>query len=376
MQMAIRIRSIGTLRRPPAERRGRLAPLNEYGVIALVVVGAMWSPPALHAQGRTAASGVKAEIGIRAIATWTNGRGGGTSVSDDLRPGESVTLHLSAGNGGDPCFSSVWASRPGVTPSPEHQAFTAEQEANALYVWRFTVSAVEVITDKITFDLAWQRTSPAGAAPPLSQKRRVTFREGEASPIDLIHGDPDSDCTSLVVEATAGIIEDPAVAPRTVEWDVWFSGGREARTAHQTLTSAHGEAVFFRLDAVPSTATQLNGQADDVWVEVYGQVRGRMRPDGQLDVAVNTQRRSGGGGQVSPTSSPKKLASAGGSGQKNFTIRPGETVKIVLPPLGGTAPQSGGQTSQAGRRAATPGMPPTRNPSATEMSLTIRARVR
>ena len=223
------------------------------------------------------------------------------------------------------------------------------------YVWRFDVTLVEAITDRITFDLAWTRTSPRVPDGSLTQKQRLTLREGESRPIDLIHGAPGTECVSVALEVSAGIIDEP-VPEKTILWDSWFGAGPQLEPTHKALTTAQGEGATFAFEPVATTLTRVNGTTDNSWIQVDGQLRGRVRPDGRVDVSLSAERMVSSGRRPVPrTAAQRRLGPAGGSGQKHFSIQPGEAVKIVLPPI-----------SSSPAPSATGG----------EMSLVIQARVR
>jgi hypothetical protein len=355
--------------------RSTLKRLSSFGVALAALAGI--ASDDLSAQAGPSDARLRASVGIRATPNRQNDAPGGTYVGDDMLPGESARLNVTVGRGDDLCFSSVWASESGTLP-PTAQARVNEQEASAHYVWRFDVRMLEVTTDRIKFDLSWERTSRKIPTESLRQTVQMTLREGESRPIDLLHGKEGSNCMGVVLEVTAGIIEDSTLLGKTLEWDLWFSGAR-TQSVHRALTSPQGESAAFQFQPVATTATQLNGKVDAVFVQVYGQLRGRIRLDGSIDVALNTNRIVNFDLSAKPNSTlPRRLSPAGGSGQKNFTIKPGEAVKIVLPPL-----DSGGRVqfrtdSVNGEKKAIV-LPPTaaksNAPTTSEMSITVQARV-
>ncbi len=88
-----------------------------------------------------------------------------------------------------------------------------------------------------------------------------------------------------------------------------------------------------------------------LFAQVYGLLRGRVRSDGNIDVALNMNRVISVDGNSGPNAGrPPRNSTRSGSGQKNFILKPGETVKIILPKIASSAPS--------------------------DMSITVRARVR
>jgi len=297
-------------------------------------------------QSAPANAGLTAIVGIAARVNRQNAvEEQGGSVTDTLSVGESTHLGVAVGRGDELCHSSIWASKSDDFPA----RMANEQAASAQYVWRFDVRMLEVMTERITFELSWVRTSRLAPGEVLRKTQQLTMREGESRAIDLLHGRQDGDCDSVVIEVGAGITEDRALAGKTLEWDLWLDGGAHVDPAHRGLTSAQGDSAAFKFEPMPTS--QVFGGGATAFAQVYGQLRGRVRSDGNIDVALNTNRVV----SVDPSSSPTGLRPTGnatrsGSGQKNFALKPGETVKIVLPKIASSAPS--------------------------DMSITVRARVR
>lgn len=340
---------------------------------AIVALLVGMAPEDVATQANASDTGLKALIGIRTTPTRLGDVRGGTYVGDDMLPGESSLFNIAVGNANDLCYSSVWTSP--SSPPAAIQAFAEKEEASAHYVYRFEVRTLEVMTDRIKFDLTWQRTSRITPGEVLRRTQQLTLREGESRPVDLLHGKEGTNCVSVVLQVTADIAAAAAPRANALEWDLWLGETTQTDTAHRTLTSVPGESASFQFEPVSTTAMEASGKVDAVLVHVYGQVRGRVRPDGSIDVALNTNRTVSFDLSGAPRRTiPKDLSPAGGSGQKNFILKPGEAVKIVLPPIGGrvefrTDPVTGKRTGRAAP-------PPAGAPPANEMSITVQARVR
>jgi hypothetical protein len=325
-------------------------------------------PDVAAAQAPRTDVGLRASVGITMTPNRLSGATGGTAVSDDMRPGESSRLNLATGDADDLCAGFGWAAE--GAPPPEMQTRVDEREARASYVWRFDVTVVEAITDRITFDLAWRRTSRAASEGPIGQRQRMTLREGEMIPIDLVRGAPGADCASVALQVTARIV-DEVVERKTIAWDLWFDRGDRSEPTRISVTSLHGDGATFAFEPLRAVRSS-DGAA--LWISVHGQLRGRLLPDGRLDVALNTRRTVSSGSKPDATSSARLLVPAGGSGQKHFTLAPGEAVKIVLPPV--RIPPAGATSAGAATSggAATAGTPS--SSAEGEMAVTIRARIR
>jgi hypothetical protein len=291
--------------------------------------------------------------------------------------GESKRMNATAGHGNDLCVTGNWMSESGSV-HPSFKAKIDEQEADSLYIWRFDVSMREVATDKIMFDLTWERTSRAMPSESVRRTERLTLREGEPHTVDLVHNAQKSECLRVMVEIVAHLTEDPEFYGKTLDWDLWLSG-TQTTPVHKSLTSPQGESAAFQFEPILVPTTRPAGQPGNasMHVHVYGQLRGRIRADGNIDVALNAQRLVNYG--ENSQRFPRLMARPGDSGQKNFIIRPGEIVRIVLPPIN-PRPAVQVQTDPVtGQRTVTAVPRPAQSPAtaaANEMSITIQARVR
>jgi len=235
---------------------------------------------------------------------------------------------VSAGHNEELC--RIGAAGPMPFTSPEFQTWAAKEEASAQYVWHFDVRMLDVNASSIAFELSWQRTSRASPEERLRYSQKLTLRQGESRPIDLLHGAPGSSCVGVTIFAEADITDDPSLAGKTIEWDIWASTGPKT-TARLRLKSVQGESAEFRFEplAVP-------GSEPDEWRMFFGTVTGRVLLDGSVDVAIDvrqltTQRIVS---QLESSAMIKRFGQRGGGGislGKSFTAKPGEAVKIVVP---------------------------------------------
>jgi hypothetical protein len=335
-----------------------------------VYAAALAGPPTAWAQ---TTSGLKATVGIDTVINRPTSRSSASGVSTDFVPGETKRLNVTAGKGGDLCVTGVFASESGTFP-PDMQARIDKQQADALYVWSFDITMVEVATDRIVFDLAWERTSRSRHDDSLRRTERLTLREGEAHTVDLIHSTQDGECMGVMLDVIAHITEDLELDVKMLEWDVWFSGVPSG-PAHRALVTRHSDRGTFQFDPVLLTSTR---PGSNTTLHVYGHVRGHIRGDGHIDVAL-TAIRFVNSGPRDRTRMPRGFRNAGASGQKNFIMKPGETIRIVLPPVNSPPPVQIQTNPVTGERTVTavprPAQPPAAS-GANEMSITVQARVR
>ena len=353
---------------------------SSYRTVAAIVLAfaALVAAQPEHLSAQTQATGFKGRVGIRATPNSASGlSGGGSAIWDDLLPGESRSFLVTAASGGA-CISGVAGPLP--LSSPDLQARVAKQEASAKYVWHFDIRMIDVKVSTITFDLSWQRTSRNAPDERLQYVQRLTLRDKESRAIDLIHGAPGSACLSLAISVEAGITDDPSLQSKMLEWELWASAGRQT-SALQPFRSVQGDAAEFRFDPLAA-----RGGATGQQVEFSGTVTGRVRLDGDIDVALTVRRID-----LQPLNQKDLIAffkdadrwlgpGRSGAFQKTFTAKPGEAVKIVLPgapvsPLVKTStdPATGERTAAVAVPASRPQNGAT---TGNEMSITVQARVR
>ena len=270
------------------------------------------------AQTGPATAGLRANVGINARVNRQNGgqlQGG--RVTDSLSAGESTHLGVAVGRGDELCHSSVWAAKSDDFPA----RMANEQAASAHYVWRLDVRMLEVMTERIRFELSWVGTSRLTPGEVLRKTYQLTMREDESRAIDLLHGRQGSDCDSVVIEVAANIAEDRALASKTLEWDLWLGGGAQVDPDHRAVTSAQGASAAFEFEThfyEPNLRWRDGVCAGLRSTERAGSL------DGTIDVALNTSRLvSVGNSDPNGVRTPGS-ATRSGSGQKNFVLKPGE----------------------------------------------------
>ena len=124
----------------------------------------------------------------------------------------------------------------------------------------------------------------------------------------------------MTVEVEASPVDDPDLANEPLAYEIWAvhenaSGARMTKVAktiarHGKLASAH---------FVPFS-WPITGTTCEMTLTVGANLRGRVRPDGLIDlsVATHTSLALSRGGMISA------------AGQKHLTVTPGEAVETVL----------------------------------------------
>jgi hypothetical protein len=317
---------------------------------------------------------MKGVVGIRVSSVLRSGQPGSNNmVSDDMLPGESTQMFATAGQSASGCdFSSGGGEFTGAA-----KARVEERLRTAPFAWHFAVKMLEVSTDRIVFDIDWDRTSAAVPAEVLHDTTHFVMRESEIRSLDLVHGSAGGDCASVAIDVVADIKEDTTLAGTVIDWDLWLVTDVQSSPLRLHTSSLQGVEVPFQFEPTPIF---LPGSQAASLLRVTGKIKGRLRRDGNIEVEVLAQRGvqdSANSALIAQFLKMSSLIGPNGFGRKFFTVKQGEAVKIVLPPFTSTSPvqtkidPATGEkvTTVVGRPANAPALPA----GGSEMSLTVSA---
>ena len=342
------------------------------GTVAAVVVMCA-ALAAVHADAAYAQSG---ETGFRGVVRvrlrpiyadlpFPNYLSGGV-MWYEFTAGDTASFLATAGREGpqvrDVCATAV--SGPLMFVAANQQPSVARQEAGAAYAWHVDVRLLEVSANTIAVDVSWQRTSHAAPDERVQYSQRLNLRQGESRTIDLIHV-PGSNCLGAELVVEGDIVDEPAVQGKIVEWDLWASTGPKT-TARQRLRSVQGNTTQFAFDSLA-----VPGSEREEHVFFAGTVTGRVRQDGNIDVALElrpttTKRISQAELIAMMNTQRQRYGGEFSTLRKVFTAKPGEAVKVVVPmsiSRTTTNPSTGRPTT-------------TYVPAVYESSITVQAQVR
>jgi hypothetical protein len=204
--------------------------------------------------------------------------------------------------------------------------------ADAKHLVRLTAELLSEKEGAYSVRLTSQHLRAAGgpdAEPPLEQT--ATLRDGDRVVVDMVRDSvPGCAIPAVTIEAKFLVRQDPALAQAVYLADVWFVHKDDAgHEWNQHLTANVNGAVDVPLvfKDVTFPLPRIDPAQDEftAYVRVAGTLRARTRPDGLVDLDVNTQRSVG---LLLPSMPP---GAAGGGTRKTITVRLGETTAIELP---------------------------------------------
>jgi hypothetical protein len=212
------------------------------------------------------------------------------------------------------------------------------------YAWTADVTLLEATIDKLVLGATWGRFESRPAGSPVRSAGetipQVSLREGERLLLDFVAPSPAGEpacMRNFALELTAELKEDPALAGKQIAYDLWLvhdapSGEKTSR--RWAATSRHGEKTGFQFAHEMLQAHTAGDGAQQLQVGVTGHVRGRIRKDGSLELALRTER------MLSYVSSDGGTGDGGESetGEKVVRVQPGEVIRVELP---GVAPGAG-----------------------------------
>jgi len=159
----------------------------------------------------------------------------------------------------------------------------------------------------------------------LQREYEVRLTEGTRHVLDLVRPAPGVDprCDGAVVQMWLEFADSPELADSILDYEVWLvhrdAGGREVvdRTEGRGL---QGKPVDYTFKRLRYTRAGVPDSSGDVEIQVNGSVKGRVRPDGRIDVSVDAGRMV-----------MFQSLGSGEQGSKQATLANGETVEFELP---------------------------------------------
>ncbi len=196
------------------------------------------------------------------------------------------------------------------------------------YLWQVDTKPVSIGLDIVTFDLDWKRTDVKDGARQVAagDHRTITLRQGERHMLDFIPCAPDARCANVFLEVQASPVEEASVAELTFAYDLWLvhQGADGVKvTRHAVVSGRQGEKLRFNFPSVslPLDTAVAPGADSPYHLQVSGNIVGRQKPDGTIEIALQPTRKQGFmGGSVGFE-----------EGAKTFATRIDETTSVALP---------------------------------------------
>jgi hypothetical protein len=205
-------------------------------------------------------------------------------------------------------------------------------------VYTADVQIVGVEMDRIQLAVDWKRfvRSSGATRPSAGDHLEITIKEGERVVVDVLDRpaflNPKCAGRNFMLEMTPSIDEEPAFAERQIAYDLWLvheAPQAKRATSVWKATGKQGEKLHLRFpDEVLRNAGEVGAEDQSpLKLKVDGDILGRLRPDGGLDVGVELTQSIG-------TDHGSRSQS---EGVKRFRVQPGETVRLDIPLIGAPA---------------------------------------
>ena len=281
-------------------------------------------------------------------ATWeTSGAG------LNLRAGEEGTVSLLLGQ-----FDASGKPEDTLCHGIGSQPPTGEALTRAVEVWRAAFTLLDATMDAVTVRADWthERAARPGAAHVRVDGGTHTFtlKEGESRTLDFLRRaafDPSELCgDTLRIDAKAEVREDPAFADTRLLYDLWLleeAPGAVPIHHHVAAEGKQGEQVTVTFPSLRwplPGLTAKDGRPAQVIADLLADIRGRLRPDGSIDLQLGAGRWIAVGGE-------KRIGGIGDGGKKTLKLAAGEVVDVQLPTPG---PRAGHGIEVTGRAGALP----------------------
>ena len=266
-----------------------------------------------------------------------HGQGGpSTEMSYTLsRIGQSATLYVWAGG---PEFRTLCAGGSG-DKAPLDAAVTWQAEATLLS-YDASGAALNVHWSRIVRD----QTLVEGTT--IDRHLQLRLGERQRQVLDLLRmpAGIDPTCDGAVITTELTFKEAEPLANSLIEYDVWLVD--RDRTGHETIDHVtprglQGRAIDYTFRQFSYSAEGVASETGDLSVELHGSVKGRVRPDGRIDLVVGAMRVV-----------QHKGLGTGDGGVKQATLGDGETTEFELPKLPGRLHEVDLRTLLEGQRTA------------------------
>jgi hypothetical protein len=257
--------------------------------------------------------------------------GGTTSVQLQLVPEtQNHDIYVTLGSNEDPFLCAV-SSGTMIPNGPRGQG----PPPGALIDWRFRPRLQSSDSARARIDLHWTRTVNVPAAvdaDTIERRYDLSLLERTHEVLDIVRPPPgtSSSCEGYAIEAELVYRDEPDLENALLQYDVWLidtdASGKQA-TDHLEPRGLQGREIEYAFRPQRFDFDGNRNSSGPVSSRLEGSVKGRVRPDGRIDLVVSVLR-------VVQSDS----LGIGDGGGKKVTVSDGETIEVTTPRLSGDVP--------------------------------------
>ena len=204
-----------------------------------------------------------------------------------------------------------------------------EFQPGALVGWLLEARLLRSSPTGVRVHVRWSRTvlRPGVIAEgDMHREFEIGLTEDHLRPIDLVRpiDRQASGCDGVVIQMGLEYADSPSLNSELLDYDIWLvhheADGREVldRSGSRALQGEQTRYLFRQLRYDEQGMPRADGS---VSMEFGGWLRGRVRPDGRIDLSIGAHR----------TVTKNRLGN-GEHGNKTATIDEGDTLEVELPP--------------------------------------------
>lgn len=280
------------------------------------------------------AVGEPVAVEIELVTTERTGGNGARAWGHfNLRPGESDTTRVWVGGRADNATCLGWVGAGRLPTSAGLARPTSDTESPSVMVrhaWEVTVQLVSVDIDQVRLRVDWKRYNldpEAGLTQVAGDVRTPSIAEETPHILDFLAVEGDGcQLAHVRVEVEAKVEDAEAFAGRGIDYDLWLvhdSADGQRETRHRLANGQHGHRTEFWF---PTLEWSLENPACTLGLTIRGQLRGRLQPNGTVDLTVSPTA-------VLRLSDNREVdtASNGVGSRSILGLTPGEAVEVQIP---------------------------------------------
>ena len=284
----------------------------------VAAIAAMLAGAAVNGSQEPDSTG-RARLVFRVVATAAESQThdiGSSGIDTAVGETASATLRVSflPRSAAPACGSNV-----GVSMAP------AAEPEGPFPLWMVEGTARRVEMDRIVVAYSWKRLSTRGGA---EGKGEATLTEDGRALLDYVPtAETSSGCwQNVALELAASIPEEEGYKERRIGYDLWLVREEDGRrqTRRLQLIGKQGEKVTFDHGLLRSPAAGATGETD-IEMNVSGSVRGRVQPDGTIELLLQAKR-------TAHAHAAERGWVTAAHGEKRVRAGNGETLRLELPP--------------------------------------------